>query len=46
VLIRWAVQHGFVAIPRSSKVERIRANLDVFGFELTDEDMARLDAMG
>lgn len=46
VLIRWAVQHGFVAIPRSGKPEHIRANLDVFGFELTEEDMARLDGMG
>ncbi|MEO6511653.1 MAG: aldo/keto reductase [Nocardioides sp.] len=46
VVIRWHVQHGFVVIPRSSKEARIRANADVGGFELTEEQMAALDGMG
>ena len=46
VVVRWHVQHGVVVIPRSSKAERIRANADVGGFELTDEQMAALDGMG
>ncbi len=46
VVIRWHVQHGIVVIPRSSKTERIRANADVGGFELSEEQMATLDRMG
>ena len=46
VVVRWHVQHGVVVIPRSSKAERIRANADVGGFELSDEQMTALDRMG
>ncbi len=46
VVLRWHVQHGVVAIPKSVHEERITANLDVFGFILDDEQMATLDAMG
>lgn len=46
VVVRWHVQHGFVVIPRSSKAERVRANADVGGFELSDEQMAALDGLG
>ena len=46
VVVRWHVQHGVVVIPRSSKAERIRANADVGGFELSDEQMTSLDRMG
>jgi diketogulonate reductase-like aldo/keto reductase len=46
VLVRWHVQHGIVVIPRSSKPERVRTNADVGGFELSDEQMAALDALG
>lgn len=45
VVLRWHVQHGIVVIPKSEHQDRIAANLDVFGFELTDEEMARLDAL-
>ncbi|MBX7430724.1 aldo/keto reductase [Mycobacterium sp. Y57] len=45
VLIRWSVQLGNVVIPRSSSPERIAANLDVFGFELSDEQMAALNGL-
>jgi len=45
VLGRWCVQHGFIAIPKSVKTERMTANLNVFDFSLDDADMATLDAM-
>ena len=44
-LLRWSLQHGFVAIPKSDRPAHIRANAEVFDFELWDEDMDRLDAL-
>jgi 2,5-diketo-D-gluconate reductase A len=43
VLIRWSIQLGNVVIPRSAHPERIKSNLDVFDFELTDEEMGTLN---
>jgi 2,5-diketo-D-gluconate reductase A len=45
VLIRWSIQLGNVVIPRSSSPERIKSNLDVFDFELTDKEMATLNGL-
>ncbi len=45
VMIRWHVQSGLVVIPKSSKPERIRANFDVFSFELDEDDKATIAAM-
>lgn len=45
VILRWHLQHGVIAIPKSTKVERIRSNADVAGFELSAEDMAALDGL-
>ncbi len=42
VVLRWHVQIGTIAIPKSSNPERIRQNLEVFDFTLDDEQMARL----
>ena len=39
VILRWDLQRGIVVIPGSSNPEHIRENLDLFGFELTSEDM-------
>jgi diketogulonate reductase-like aldo/keto reductase len=44
LLIRWAMQHGLVVIPKSANPERIRENAKVFDFEITAEDMRALDA--
>lgn len=45
ILIRWSLQKGFVAIPKSERSERIRENADVFDWELPAETMDRLDAL-
>jgi diketogulonate reductase-like aldo/keto reductase len=45
VLVRWALEHGLVVIPKSVRPERIRENADVFGFTLDAEDLAALDAL-
>lgn len=42
VVLRWHVQQGIIAIPKSANPERQRENLDVFGFALSDDDMAAL----
>ncbi|OHV41295.1 MULTISPECIES: aldo/keto reductase [Pseudofrankia] len=39
VVLRWHLQRGVVPIPKSSSPTRQRANLDVFGFELTADEM-------
>ncbi|WP_308345613.1 aldo/keto reductase [Streptomyces sp. ISL-94] len=46
VVLRWHLQLGNIAIPKSVTPARIRENLDVFGFELDAADMAALDALG
>ncbi len=42
VILRWNLQKGVVVIPGSSKPEHILENLDLFGFELTAEEMAQI----
>jgi diketogulonate reductase-like aldo/keto reductase len=42
VILRWHIQLGNIAIPKASSEARIRENMDIFGFELSDRDMAAL----
>jgi diketogulonate reductase-like aldo/keto reductase len=42
VVLRWLVQRGVIVIPKSVKAERMRQNIDVFDFELSDEEMERV----
>lgn len=44
-VIRWHLQEGTMVIPKASSPERIRANADVFGFELTDSEHERIAAL-
>uniref|UniRef100_A0A7S0ZQC0 NADP-dependent oxidoreductase domain-containing protein n=1 Tax=Noctiluca scintillans TaxID=2966 RepID=A0A7S0ZQC0_NOCSC len=44
VLMRWGLQKGYVVLTKSTRPERIRDNFDVFGFEISSEDMQNLDA--
>ncbi len=45
VMLRWQLQHDRSAIPKSTNPGRIAENFDVFGFTLTDEQMASIDAL-
>jgi 2,5-diketo-D-gluconate reductase A len=42
VVLRWLVQRGVVVIPKSVRAERMRENIDIFDFELTDDQMTRI----
>jgi diketogulonate reductase-like aldo/keto reductase len=44
ILIRWCLQHEVVVIPKSTNPQRIRENAEIYDFEITMEDMCRLDA--
>jgi 2,5-diketo-D-gluconate reductase B len=46
VCLRWLVQQNVSAIPRTSKIERLSENLDIFDFALSDEEMGRISRMG
>ena len=45
VILRWDLQRGIVVIPGSSNPEHIRENLDLFGFELSDDEMGQIAAL-
>jgi 2,5-diketo-D-gluconate reductase A len=45
VVLRWSLQHGNVVIPKSVTPSRIASNLDLFWFELSGDEMARLDEL-
>ena len=45
VVLRWQLQHNVVVIPKSARPERIMANLDIFGFVLSPEEMASIDGL-
>jgi 2,5-diketo-D-gluconate reductase A len=45
VVIRWHVQHDVVVIPKSANPARIATNGDVFGFQLSAEEMTRVDGL-
>ena len=45
IILRWELQKGIVVIPKSVKQKRVISNMDVFDFELDEEDMKAIDAM-
>ncbi|WP_195984645.1 aldo/keto reductase [Clostridium sp. D33t1_170424_F3] len=45
VILRWNLQKGVIVIPGSGNPDHIKENLDLFGFELTDEEMKQINAL-
>eukprot|EP00747_Dinoflagellata_sp_TGD_P167650 gnl/TRDRNA2_/TRDRNA2_192399_c0_seq1.p1 gnl/TRDRNA2_/TRDRNA2_192399_c0~~gnl/TRDRNA2_/TRDRNA2_192399_c0_seq1.p1 ORF type:complete len:341 (-),score=63.37 gnl/TRDRNA2_/TRDRNA2_192399_c0_seq1:103-1125(-) len=45
VLLRWGLQMGFLIIPKSVKRHRLEENMNIFDFELSDAEMAKLGAL-
>jgi 2,5-diketo-D-gluconate reductase A len=45
VVLRWLIQRGVVVVQKSVRVERMRENFDIFDFELTRDEIARIAEM-
>lgn len=45
VALRWLVQRGVIIIPKSTHIERMQQNIDIFDFELSADDMAEIAAL-
>jgi 2,5-diketo-D-gluconate reductase A len=45
VVLRWHIEHGFCAIPKSVKQHRIAENIDIFDFQLTADEVGAIDAL-
>ncbi|KAI0128838.1 NADP-dependent oxidoreductase domain-containing protein [Xylariales sp. AK1849] len=43
VLLRWSLQKGYIPLPKSVTTSRIRENAEIYDFELSEEDMAKLE---
>jgi diketogulonate reductase-like aldo/keto reductase len=46
VCLRWLVQQNVAAIPRTSRIERLSENIDIFDFALSDDEMRQISQMG
>ena len=44
ISVRWCLENGFIPLPRSSNQARIKENIDVFDFELSDEDIEEINS--
>ncbi len=45
IVLRWHIQSGLLVIPKSATPERIASNINIFNFELTEDEMQRIDAL-
>jgi len=45
ICLRWLVQQNVSAIPRTARVERLSENIEIFDFELAEEEMARIASL-
>ena len=45
VLLRWNIQRGVVVIPKSTHLERIKENIDVFDFQLNEDEMKKISSL-
>ena len=44
-MLRWGVQHGRSVIPKSTRPSRIKENINVFDFALSEDEMAEIDSL-
>ncbi len=44
IVLRWSLQHGFLPLPKTATYSRVAENADIFDFELSKEDMAKIDS--
>ena len=45
IILRWIYQEGVISLPKSTNEERMKGNIDIFDFELTDEEMKEMQAL-
>ena len=45
IILRWHMQRGVIPIPKSSNEERIKENLNIFDFELSNDDIKTIDLL-
>ena len=45
IMLRWAIQHEVIPIPKTIHLERIKENADIFDFDIEDMDMKKLDIL-
>lgn len=45
ITLRWHVQMGLIPLVKTSKIERLTENISLYDFELTEEEMAKIDAL-
>ncbi|KAK3155887.1 hypothetical protein QOZ80_2AG0099880 [Eleusine coracana subsp. coracana] len=45
LILRWSHQRNIVVIPKTSKVERLKENIEIFDFDISDEDMEEIKAI-
>jgi 2,5-diketo-D-gluconate reductase B len=46
VCLRWLIQQNVSAIPRTSRIERLSENIDIFDFTLSEDEMNEISQMG
>ena len=45
IILRWHIQKGFIIFPRTKKEEHLKENINIFDFELTEDEMKLIDAL-
>ncbi len=43
--MRWHIQRGIIPIPKSSNEDRIKENIDIFNFEISNEDIEAINSL-
>lgn len=45
IVLRWGIQRGTAVVPKTTRIERLRENISLFDFELSDDEMREIDAL-